>query len=280
MNFNSATLQEEQERELSPEIEEERQIERPAPMVPEAHNIDKDLKCLVQTGQIQPRSRAFLPAFRALSSSSVASLIDLAQFPVELLVTADFVRTVKRPSGPSSASYLSDSFQRPVQWVLSVLDHQNLVVLSPFEANELLPAIRQSCKVTLHLYSPRPNLGYQPLDTLDLYTLGRPFSSDSTPRSLTVQLNLFAGQLYLQSFNEYVEMCQYLGLAWSAAKDGEVVRADGFVVPAVGKWGLKDSPVNFLRVLLTKVRRDCEGVEKTHLGKVLVGALLEQSDFE
>jgi hypothetical protein len=280
MNFNSATLHEEQERELSPEIEEERQIERPAPMVPEVHNVDQDLIHLVQTGQFRSRSRAFLPAFRALSSSSVASLIDLTQFPIELLVTADFIRTVKRPSDPSSVSYLSDSFQRPVQWVLSVLDHQNLVILSPFEANELLPVIRQSCKATLHLYSPRQNLGYQPLDTLGLYTLGRPFSSGSTLRTLIVQLNLFAGQLYLASFNEYVELCQYLGLAWSVARDGEMVRADGFIVPTVGRWGLKDSPVNFLRVLLTKVRRDCEGMEKTHLGKVLDGALLEQSDFE
>ena len=58
------------------------------------------------------------------------------------------------------------------------------------------------------------------------------------------------------------------------------MRADGFLMPAVGKWGLKDSPVNFFRVLLTKVRRDCEGVEKTHLGKVLDGALLEPNDFE
>ncbi|KAF2007622.1 hypothetical protein P154DRAFT_593169 [Amniculicola lignicola CBS 123094] len=278
MNFNSATLQEEQERELSPEIEEERQIEHPVPMMAEAHNTHKDLIRLVQTGQVRPKSRAFLPAFQALSSSSAASLIDLSQFPTELLVTADFARTVKRPSSICPA--LSDSFQRPVQWILSVLDCQNLVILSPFEVNELLPAIRQSSRVTLHLYSPRPNLGYQPLDGLDLYTLGRQFSSESTPRSLIVQLNLFAGQLYLRSFYEYVEVCRYLGLAWSVAKDGEVVRADGFVVPAVGKWGLQDSPVNFLRVLLTKVRRNCEGVGKTHLGKVLDGALLEQSDFE
>lgn len=280
MKFNSATLQEEQERELSPEIEEERQIERPAPMSAETHKLDPDLIRLVQTGQVPPRSRAFMPAFQALSSSSAARLVDLAQFPIELLVTADFVRTVKRPSGLSSTSYLSDSFQRPIQWVLSVMDHQNLVVLSPFEANELLPAIRQSCKVTIHLYSPRLNLAYQPLDALDLYTFGREFSSETIPRSLIVQLNLFAGQLYLRSFDEYIEMCQYLGLAFSATKNGEVVRADGFVVPAVGKWGLKDSPVNFLKVLLTKVRRDCEGVEKTHLGKVLEGALLEMNDFE
>lgn len=280
MNFDSATLQEEQERELSPEIEEERQIERPAPMVAEIHKLDRDLIRLIETGQLQPRSRAWLPAFQALSSCSAASLIDLAQLPVGLLVTADFVRTVKRPPGLPSTFYLSDSFQRPVQWILSVEEHRSLVVLSPFEANELLPAIRQSRKVTLHLYSPRSNLGYHPLDALDLYTFGQQFSPECTPRTLIVQLNLFAGQLYLRSFNEYVEMCQHLGLAWMAVKDGEVVRPDGFLLPAVGNWGLKHSPVQFFKVLVTKVRRDCGKVDKTHLGKVLDGALLEKNDFE
>jgi hypothetical protein len=280
MDFDSATLQEEQERELSPEIEQERQIERPAPMEAEAHRIDDDLVCLVRTGRFPQAPRNFLPAFRALSSCSAASLMDLAQFPTELLVTADFMHTVKRPHGLSSAPYCSDSFQRPIQWVLSVVDPRRLVVVSPFEANELLLDISQSKWVTLHIYSPRLNIGYHPLDALDLYTIGHKVASEVVPRSLVIQLNLFAGQLYLRSFNEYVELCDHLGLNWKATEDGEVVRADGFIVPAVGKWGLKDSPVNFLRVLLTKVRRNCEGIEKTHIGKILIGMLLERNDLE
>ncbi|KAF2728036.1 hypothetical protein EJ04DRAFT_389558, partial [Polyplosphaeria fusca] len=212
MNFGSATLQEEQEQELSPEIEEERQIERPAPTEAEAHRVDRDLVRLVRTGQFPQGPRNFLPAFRALSSCSAANLVDLAQFPTELLVTADFMRTVKRPPGLSSAPYCSDSFQRPVQWILSVADPRHLVVLSPFEANELLLDISQSEWATLHLYSPRLNLGYHPLDALDLYTIGRQRTSELVPRSLVVQLNLFAGQLYLRSFDEYVELCDHLGL--------------------------------------------------------------------
>lgn len=287
MKFGSAALQEEQERELAPEIEEERQLERPPPMMAATHELHPDLVLLVESGEILQGSVAFKNAFQALTSTSAASYIDLTQFPTDLVATTDFVRTVKITLGAPTASHVVDSFQRPVQWILSVPGQhpakaaQNLVVLSPFEANELLPAIRRLSKVTLHLYSPRPNLSHQPLDALDLYTVGRPFASpQSIPRSLTAQLNLFAGQLYLRSFGEYVSMCEFLGLAWSAAKEGQVVRADGFVVPAVGKWGLRDSPVNFLRVLVTKVRRDCEGVERTHLGKVLDGALLEERDFE
>ncbi|KAF2706566.1 hypothetical protein K504DRAFT_492980 [Pleomassaria siparia CBS 279.74] len=285
MNFNSATLQEEQERELSPEIEKERQIQRPPPIKAAKHKVHPDLVRMAQLGTL-PDSRAFMPAFQALFSSSAAKQnISLHEFPKDLFVTIDFVHTVERPSGVSGESYNSDSFQRPVQWIVSVMSPssevvKHLIVISPFEANELLPIIRKSSKVALHLYSPRANLSYSSLEDLHLYTVGRPFVPQSVPFNLTAQMNIFAGQLYFGSFQKYVEVCEFLGLAWSAAKDGQVVQADGFIASTIGKWGLTDSPVAFLKVLLTNVRRNCEGVEKTHMGKVLDGALLEERDFE
>jgi hypothetical protein len=286
--FDSSTLQEEQERELSPEIETEQELERPAPMKAEQHKLDFDLICLVKEGVMVQKSRTFIPAFEALSTSSAAAHIILDQFPKDLLVTADYIRTVKRPSGLSKASYVSDSFQRPVQWILTVPKGrsnriQRLVILSPFEAEALLPRIRASAHVTLHLYSPRPNLSYQPLDGLNLYMVGNRFNPNVMNRccrSLIVQLNLFAGQLYFRNYEQYVEFCDYLGLARKAAtdRDGDVVMVDGMFT-GKSKWGLKDSPVNFLKVLLTKIRRDCEGVEKTHMGKIMDGALLEEGGF-
>jgi hypothetical protein len=39
------------------------------------------------------------------------------------------------------------------------------------------------------------------------------------------------------------------------------------------------SPVPFLRTLLMKIRREGEGIEKTHLGKILSGVRLEEADF-
>ncbi|ORY12999.1 hypothetical protein BCR34DRAFT_563016 [Clohesyomyces aquaticus] len=51
--------------------------------------------------------------------------------------------------------------------------------------------------VTLHLYAPRSNQGYDSVDTLDLYCTGRGSSaiSEHISRSQIVQLNLFSGQL-------------------------------------------------------------------------------------
>ncbi|KAF2276055.1 uncharacterized protein EI97DRAFT_47175 [Westerdykella ornata] len=282
MGFRSATLQEEQERELSPEIEAERQLERPPRMEPHVHEIHRDVLRLVKEDHLGQNSGGILPAFRSLCKvTAVASLGDMHQFPVNLLVTADYARTVKRRSSLDKL----DSFQRPVQWVLSVWDKTDsallpiLVILSPFEANGLIDVIRNSPRATLHLYSPRMNLGYQPLDALDLYTVGRPLIPGSLSRNLVMQLNLFAGQLYLRSYREYVELCNFLGLNWREAKDGQTVSADGFIMPPCGIWKLRTSPVQFLKTFITNVRRDCQSIEKTHVGRILEGMLLKEGDF-
>lgn len=288
MNFTSATLQEEQERELSPEIEQERQVQRPPSMKPEQHTLEKDLVQLVETGTLATNSRTFIPAFEALHSTSAGVHYNLTQFPRNLMVTADYIRTVQRPSGLSANSYKSDSYQRPIQWILSVRTRadegvsqsiQKLIILSPYEANQLRDKIRGTEKVTLHLYAPRPNVAYDPLDQLQLYTTGRQFDPKSIPRSLIVQLNLFSGQLYFASYDEYVELCDYLGLATTAAKQGQQVEPDGFVKPPMGKWGMTKSPVKFLRDMVTMVRREGESASKTHLGRMLDGMLLEAHDF-
>lgn len=279
-NLSQATLQEEQERELSPEIEQESEVERPAPAAPETHSIHRDMNLLVRTGKFTADSKAFLPAFEALRSSSAAAHLEVSQFPHEFYVTTDFARTIKS----SGRSYISDAYQRPVQWILTVTDEhsstvKHMVVVSPFEVQELLPLIKTYSKVTLHLYAPRPNLEFRSLDSLDLFTEGKAFKPHNVSPQLVVQLNLFAGQLYLTSFTEYIRVCQFLGLAWKAAEEGILVKADGFILSNPRKTGFKDSPVTFLKVLMTKIRRNCERIEKTHLGKLLDGAVLDEADF-
>ncbi|KAB8276571.1 hypothetical protein BDV30DRAFT_235642 [Aspergillus minisclerotigenes] len=97
------------------------------------------------------------------------------------------------------------------------IDHKptvnRMVIISPYEAQELYPSIKDSKHVTLHLYVPRSNLGLKPLDKLDLYNVsGEVISALCIPRSFIIDLNLFAGKLYLGSYEEYVEVCDVL--AW------------------------------------------------------------------
>ena len=288
VGFGSAALSEEQERELAPEIEEERQIERPPRMKAHVHSVHADLKLLVTTGKLDHNTIAWDPAFQALCTTSAGKLIDLSTFPSDLLVTVDFMRTVQIPKGVHASTYISDPFQRPVQFVLSIPSFHlpglsapvsSLMIISPHEANQLLPLIRQHKKVTLHLFQPRSNASLASLDQLMLYNVGHKFSPTSVSRSLTMQLNLFAGSLYLRSLSEYHELCDYLGLLHGKTKTGQQVYADGFINPPTGTWGLKQSPVPFLRSLLMKIRREGEGTNLTHMGRILNGIRLEDRDF-
>jgi len=153
-----------------------------------------------------------------------------------------------------------------------------MIVISPFEAQGLLSGVRMYKKVTLHCYLPRPSLQFRALDSLNLFTEGRSFESFTVPQYLIIQLNLFAGQLYFSSFQEYTAMCDLLGLAWQPQEHGVEVASDGFIISGNSSFFTK-SPVKFLYVLMTKIRRNCDSIEKTHMGKVLNGTLLEGTDF-
>jgi hypothetical protein len=289
LGFRSATLSKEQERKLAPEIEEEQQVERPAKIEAKTHILHPNLVWLVQYRRIRGDSTTFESAFKALRYTSPAKLFNLQQqpsFPTDLLVTADFMRTVKIPPGSSRANFISDPYQRPVQFILSIasLDHadttRQAIAISPFEANRLLPIIQKTKKVTLHLFAPRSNRGFASLNQLMLYNVSRSFTPNSVSRSLTTQLNLFASSLYLCSLTEYNELCDFLRLLrTSKVEPRQQVHADGFIEPPSSKWGLKQSPVPFLRALLMQIRRKGKGVEKTHLGKLLSSGRLEEADF-
>lgn len=289
VNFSSTQLQEEQERQLAPEIEQERQVQRPPSAKPEIHSIHADLRAFICTGTLIRPSQAFIPAFQGLKNTSATKHLSVTQFPADLLVTRDFVRTVQISGGVSS---ILDDYQRPVQWLLTssangsgnkrVVKH--MVIISPYEANKLKSDILVSSTVAMHLYAPRQNRGYSPLDGLDLYTF--PTSAlpvNDIPATLRIQLNLFAGQLYISSFDEYREVCNFLGLASTTTIDGMIVAADGFIQVAANSKQLstfKSSPLKFLRVLMSQIRRDGQEIDKTHLGNILDGKLLSVGDFQ
>lgn len=286
-------LDEEQERQLAPEVEEERQIEPPHPAVPARHRIDTGVLNFVSTGEIpEEGNNGFRSAFESLSFTSAADCFDVTQFTRHsqhsqhsdfLRVTNDFAITINR----SHSHHGYDSYQRNVQYILTSADETcrvtHMVVISPFEANRLFNEIKASNVVKLHVYAPRQNGAVAALDHLQLYTIPSVESKRFFPRELIIELNLFAGQLYLKDFNEYSEVCDYLGLAWNAEEQFTAVRADGFIVPgrrSKNRSKFTHSPVQFLKLLMAKIRRDCVGIEKTHMGKILDGMLLTSEDFK
>ncbi|KAI2627868.1 hypothetical protein GGR54DRAFT_590862 [Hypoxylon sp. NC1633] len=291
LKLDSAALHEEEERELSPEIEHEREDQRPSPADPASHKIHLDIKMFLASGSIFEHATGYGPAFLSLRNTSAGALFDTSQFRAGLLVSVDFARTVQRRSNSDTF----DSYQRPVQWILTSAPPnaadslhttiKHMMVISPFEAQELLPRIAKSKVVALHLYAPRSNMAYRRLDTLDLYTIPEELKSRHIPQRLITELNLFAGQLYFDSFEQYVDACKFLGLGWDTPGEGEEIGADGFILRdrfgrVGGESGLQSSPVAFFKLLHTKIRRNCESIDKTHMGKLLDNQLLKPSDFE
>ncbi|CAG1982711.1 unnamed protein product [Fusarium graminearum] len=92
--LHTASLQEEQEQELSPETEQERQIEKPPAVEPETHSLSQSLTTWMQNGHV---ARHFntenKSAFQTLYSTSAAGYVDLDNFPVNLRATSDFANT-------------------------------------------------------------------------------------------------------------------------------------------------------------------------------------------
>ncbi|KAM0467241.1 hypothetical protein ACHAP7_012141 [Fusarium lateritium] len=283
--LHTSSLQEEQERELSPETEQEQQVERPPKVEPETHGLAQPLKTWVSDGYFPGETDIFRPAFTTLADTSAARHFEVRGFPRNIWVTRDFATTVQVTFRQSDDS---DLFQRSVQWILigsTKSGTHNLVVASPYEIEELLPFIESSSNVALHLYAPRINLGFQPLDHLRLYCISGSMTESTIPEDSITFLNLFAGQVYLKSYQDYITVCDSLGLAWAAVDDSVCLGPDGFIPPnasgtLVNRSGFSRSPIQFLKVLMEKIRQNCRAITRTDMGKIIEGVILLEDDFK
>lgn len=279
-SLSAVALHEEQERELSPEVEQERQVERPKPASAERNFLHADVRSFVRTGELNEASEAFLSAFDILQQTSAAATYKALTFPKGVLVTKDFATTIRL----RTTSDQMDSYQRPVQWVVTKSNPEgskveNLLIISPYEAYQLLPAVRENLKVTLHIYSPCLTEENTCLDHLNLYTEGRIFQRINLLDPLLIQLNLFAGQLYFESYLSYSSTCSYLGLQWKLSEEEISVDGDGFIIDGARQGAFDQSPIEVLKVLACKIRRHGLDITRTHLGKMLGGIILDGTSF-
>jgi hypothetical protein len=291
-SIDEALLHEEQERELSPESEQERQLERPPKSKPAKHSVHEDLVRMVNQGRLEPKSLAFVPAFQTLSNTTASNSFKLDEWPHTsnldtwpngLLGTKDFAQTIQ-----AAKTEKQNDFIRPIQWVLSCRKSNVLAVISPFEANELQPLIRKQDKIALHVYSPRIRHSMVPLDDLEYCATPSRGPLDPLPEiSSRIQLNLFAGQLYFRDREEYLSVCRFLGLATRASEQGMEFSSDAFVPPESRKMfdlemarvcSMSKSPVEMLRTLVV-MRRKGQEFSKTHLGLVLGGERIKDDAF-
>ncbi|KAF9016696.1 hypothetical protein BDZ89DRAFT_1075364 [Hymenopellis radicata] len=278
---------EEQEREVIHEMEVERHPERPPPLEDAKHVLDPDVTAFVKTGVIPESSTAFhhiatvLDRVRYWSDHSGNAIFD-----DNILVTTDFALTVQR-----DGTHIEVEFWKQAHWFLStnIADADPsrcyVVLVSQWELQRLLYLIRnkgQRSPVRLHMYSPKVTRSAQSFDDLSFFSI--PPLQPNSPRpskASMLQLNLFSGQLYPSSFEDYSTLCEFLGLDITGTFNSQ---PDGFVLPANRRDSMQEcpftvSPVRFLKELMA-VRRKGHDFGLTPIGKLLNGHRMTAEDFE
>ncbi|KAH8991107.1 hypothetical protein EDB86DRAFT_3065229 [Lactarius hatsudake] len=263
--LTDSSMAEEQEREVNYEVEREHQVERPPKVLPATHIIHDDILTFVRTGKLPEHSTHILPLFAPTNiDKSLDSTIEWSPSP---LATADFATTTEYSSGKCLTDYL-----RPVNWVVSSGSGGNYVaiVISPYEANELFPVIRKSDKVRLHIYAPRVTASMRSFSDFTFHTIPEPTGAWTAPAYIRTELNLFAGQLYFDSKEEYDRVCELFALHM-AHPGTKHIEVDGFV-RRPHRTGAK-SPFSVSVIATFKelmgFRRKGMGYNRTHLGRVL-----------
>ena len=267
-HLTDVRMAEEQEREVNHEVELERHAEHPPKVFPSEHFVCDEIRNFVSTGILAEASAAIIPLFAAIGIDE--ALNSMEEWSPSPLATTDFAITTTDSSIMDLTDYL-----RPVNWILSSGFGKKSVsiAISPYEANELLPIIRKTGKVRLQIYSPRVTASMRSFSDLTFYTI--PESSEKkrkAPAHLRTELDLFSGQLYFDSAQEYRRLCVLLALhmAHPGAKHIEV---DGFVPQAYRTLRTQRSPLTSSAIAtfkkLTALRRKGMGFGGTDLGRVL-----------
>jgi hypothetical protein len=269
-SITNSLMDEEQEREVSHEMEQQRQVQRPPHAQPAPHSLHPDVRQLICRGVLPLFSAAFVPP---LSSMNHLGSQSNAWSP-RILATADFSKTI------AGRSIDSREFLRPVNWIISLRpreseEPQTLIVLSPFEVNELMPEIRCSNFVNLHVFTPRTTESMATLEDLRFQCIPSLQPSWKPPLSTDIiQLSLWAGQLYLQDYESYETLCHTLGLVCgNVTKEDGVWDGDGFMLIPGYRGGktvdvcrFERSPIPFLKTLVS-LRRKGMDYRATHIGK-------------
>jgi hypothetical protein len=209
--LSETAMDEEQEREVSHEAERENQVQRPPMATPASHHLSDDLRQFVQTGVLDRQGKNIQPLFLPIR------VADHDVWSRDLFATRDFAQTVKVTIKTNPNSYM-----RPAHWVLSSSKGGTtvLLVISPYEANELLPVIRSSKVVRLHVYRARVIQASRSMSDLKFCVIPpiRHAQDDENtddedtddalqwpilPTGVMSQVNLFAGALYLDDYDTY-----------------------------------------------------------------------------
>lgn len=256
-----SSVHQEHEREVSHEVEEETEVERPPKVTPRARVVDPKLQEFVLKGRLDDLVH-FSPAHTRVMKSTSAKDPHAGNRWIHLRVTNDFANTVEPP-----LSGYYDDYLRPVNWILTSKEEPkagSLLVISQFEVNELLREIQKPTSgVYLHVYEPRVMKSMSSVDSgsQSLFVGDGPVSISlenwqSLDSGLKRELNLFAGQLYFNTFKDYKKLLKELKRTQSM-----------------------DQTLSFVKAWIA-IRRKGQDFLQTHVGQLVSGRVIKEEAFE
>ncbi|CAE6439124.1 unnamed protein product [Rhizoctonia solani] len=282
-SLKDPSMDEEQEREVHHEVEQQPQTLRPLEEQPVKPAIHQDVSQFINTGNLSNGQSGIIPLFHPFHTSNP----QISNWSNLLFAPVDFLRTTVGSTTDTVSEYM-----RPVNWIVSGSGAIR-VVLSPHEVNELMPLIRKSSVVRLHVYAPRVSLAMRSFSDLQFYSIPAILKTltPSTPLSVAqLQLDLFAGQLYFSSYQDYTSFCAMLGLFIpSTDRNLDIeTETDGFVKPKYRaqltrhpeylRCHFTTTPIPNLKELIGQRRKGMKYL-LTHVGQVLHARNLTPEDF-
>ncbi|CAL8134406.1 unnamed protein product [Orchesella dallaii] len=246
--FLFSMLEEEQEKELEPEQEREVQVERPPRATPLTPKMHQNVELFVKLGgKLHDDEEGIVRLGDVFRNTTFSSLVQPECWNGNFYATEDFLSVIQ------SNGYKLDGFLRTMTYITSwtapspspTADEnqvETLLLLSPFEVNELMPLFRRNHKdeiaVTLHMFTGRLIEGQDIL--VNKTRLQLPISRQGVHLNevLMAPFLIAAGNLFFTSMEEQKAFASYLGLRprpWNdeeeAAFKAGLIEKTGFVRP-------------------------------------------------
>lgn len=109
-SIRDSSMHEEQEREISHEVEREQQVQRPPPAKPLQHSLHPDVIHFAKHGVFPTTTTSFTSEFATMKQPSAGQLLDLNNCSISnIFVTGDFTDVVQNPKNSNR-----DEYMRPV----------------------------------------------------------------------------------------------------------------------------------------------------------------------
>ncbi|KAI4942649.1 hypothetical protein J4E91_009818 [Alternaria rosae] len=254
----------EAEREVEVEVENVREVQQAILFNPyKTKKLHEDIRHFAEFGRLVPGSDAYQPMFSVLGRMTSLGLKHTVNSSMKSgsWISAEFSRIIEVYAP-------NDNYIRSSHWILWSTISQQALLVSPEEANQLIPimqeqqALQDNVNVHLIIYAAPVTRRMLHFNQLDYYAIPALPADFQAPVWLRVEMGLFAGRLYLE-WDEYYLLLEYLGLDENLSQHPE-------------KDAFAKKPLTFVHEWLAQ-RRKGQDFEHTPMGFVTTGKPLTEN---